>query len=329
MLRVMKNNWNRLMKEKSYLIISVALTIFSVSLAIILTSKLEIKPNLAILGSERIEEFTAKESQWSSYYDITYLEKEPPMSELVKGRFDAVISIKQDGTLNINTIKNEVFKKKLQSFLVNPENISNYNNEARKIGTNIIGFMMMFILMQGVLYARFFAVDKEKHMIERVAMSPIPFRKYLLGHGIFVWLIIIIPTYAVVAAAKFIGMEVGFSMLQYAMLLSLFTFFTISFALFINSFFCSADTANMLGSSIVVLTTVLAGSFYSITKKDTLFNQLLHALPQKDFLNFTDALEKGTLTNSISMQLGYVIVVSLIMLVFAIVKTNRDYVYKK
>lgn len=329
MLRVMKNNWNRLMKEKSYLIISVVLTIFSVSLAIILTSKMEVKPNLAIVSTEHAEEFKDRESQWSSYFTVSYVEKEPPMSELVKGRYDAVIIMGQDGNDTIKTIKSEEYKNTLQGLLTNPESITNYNKEARKIGTNIIGFMMMFILMQGVLYTRLFAEDKEKHMIERVAMSPIPFRKYLLGHGIFVWLIIIIPTYAVVAAAKFIGMEVGFSMYQYAMLLSLFTFFTVSFALFINSFFCSADTANMLGSSIIILTTVLAGGFYSITKKDTLFNQLLHTLPQKDFLNFTDALEKGTLTNQICMQLGYVILVSLIMLVIAIIKTNRDYVYKK
>ncbi|MBC3798137.1 hypothetical protein [Acetobacterium tundrae] len=62
-----------------------------------------------------------------------------------------------------------------------------------------------------------------------------------------------------------------------------------------NSFFDVADTANMLGSSIIVLTSVLAGSFCSLSKEATLFDKLIHLLPQKDFINFIDALEKAVL----------------------------------
>lgn len=323
MLRIMKNNWFRLMEEKKYLITAVILTVCSVAAAILLTNKVEIKDNIAVVNQSNTNSISS-----SPYFNITNMKNKPPKSELLQNRYDAVITIQKDGSLQISTIKSKEFKDTLIRFMKNSSGFKMNDDDKRKIGTNIIGYMMMFLLMQGVLYARLFAEDKEKHLIERVSISPVSFQSYLFGHGIYMWLLVFIPSFAVVAIARLFGISVGFSMLQYILLIGLLSLLSVAFALCLNSFFCVADTANMLGSSIIVLTTILAGSFYSFSKKDTLFNKLLHILPQKDFINFTDALEKGKITGSITIQFGYVIIISLIMLAIGIIKTRRDYVYK-
>ena len=324
MLKIMKNNWNRLMQEKGYLITALVLTICSMGAAILLTSNTEMKGNIAVVINH-----TAEKLDSSPYFNITYLEKEPPMSQLLQNRYDAVVTINNDGSYEINTIKNKEFKDDLQGFLTNPSGFTITNNKARKIGTNILGFMMMFLLMQGALYARFFAEDKEKHMIERVSMSPTRFGTYLLGNSFYIWLLIFVPSFAVIGIAKLCGIAVGFSILQYILLIGLVAMLSVAFSLLINSFFCVSDTANMLASSIIVLTSLLAGSFYSITKEDTFINKLIHIFPQKDFINFADALEKGTISTSTSLQISYVILLSISMFAIAVFKTKRDYIYKK
>lgn len=321
MLAILYNNWRRLLEEKAYLIVAIVLTVCAVTVAIVLTNKIETKGNIAVISKDSNIAFMD-----CKYFNITRLDSKLPKSELIQNRYDAVVTIENSSYI-VNTIKSDEFKAMLYEALEHPDTFVPDTDTSRKIGTNIIGYMMMFLLMQGVLYARLFAEDKEKHMIERVAMSPIHFTKYLLGHAIFMITMIFLPSFGVIVLARIIGAMVGFSLLQYAGLIVVLAILSTAFALFINSFFCVADTANMLGSSIIILSSILAGSFYSFTKGETLFNKLLHILPQKDFINFVDALEKGTVSKNIELQLTYVIGLSVILFIFAIVKTRRDYIY--
>jgi ABC-2 type transport system permease protein len=323
MLTIFKNNFNRLWEEKAYLIISTFLTICAVAAAILLTNKVEVKGNIAVVSKENNAAITN-----CKYFNITVLKSKPKKSELVQNRYDAIVT-RDKGNYKINTIKSNELKNMLAAAIRNPKGFVPPMGTERRVGTNIIGYIMMFILIQGVLYARFFAEDKEKQMIKRVAISPIAFTNYLLGHAIFMIVIIMVPTFIVIAAAKLFGAAIGFSLLHYAVLLLILSMMSTAFALFLNSFFCTADTANMLGSAIILLTSILAGSFYSFSKNRELFNKILHVIPQKDFINYVDALEKGAVSKNLNVQLGYVIGLIVFMFIFAIVKTRRDYVYNK
>ncbi|MHB8062238.1 MAG: ABC transporter permease [Ruminiclostridium sp.] len=324
MLSILRNDWKRLLEEKAYLFVAIALTICSVGAAILLTNNIEVKGNIAVIG-ENVKSSLSN----SPYFNITVLDERPKKSQLVQNQYDAVLNLKNDGSISVETIKSDDFKEEIYKLLENPESYIPNEDTARHIGTNIIGYMMMFLLIQGALYARLFAEDKEKHIIERIAMSPIAFRNYIFGHGLFMLLLVFLPSYSVVLVAKIFGIAVGFSLLQYAGLIGVLSLLATTFALFLNSFFCVADTANMLGSSLIVLTSILAGSFYSFSKNEALFNKILNILPQKDFINYVDALEKGHLSGKIELQLGYVLVLSVIFFLIAVFKTRKDYVYNK
>ncbi len=328
MLEIFKNDWKRLLEEKLYLFVSMALTVCAITAAIVLTNNAETKGNIALVVPENMSE-TEMVSQFSnnSYFNISVMDTEPAKSELVQNRYDAIVKIEEDGSYHVSTIKSDELKQTIEAALSNPDSFVPNMDKVRKIGTNIIGYMMMFVLMQGVLYARLFAEDKEKHMIKRVVISPIAFRKYLYGHGAFMIAMIFIPTFCVITVAKMIGISVGFSLLYYGCLIVFLAILATTFALFLNSFFCVADTANMLGSALILLTSILGGSFYSFTKEETLMNKLIHFLPQKDFINFVDALEKGKLTLNVELQFLYVIGLSILFFVIAVIKTRKDYIY--
>ncbi|AFA49921.1 ABC transporter permease [Acetobacterium woodii] len=329
MLAVFKNNWNRLWEEKMYLLISLILLIAAIATAILLSTQIETKGNIAlVIPDQQVLPAVYTSFETSPYFNVTEMEIAPKQSELVQNRYDAIVAINRDGEYQITTIKNTEFKTMIEAALSNPEGFRPDNRQVRHTGTNILGFMMMFLLMQGILYARLYAEDKEKHMIKRISISPLPFSQYIFGQAIFIFMIIAIPSFLIITVVALMGIEIGFSLPVYAGLIAILALLSTAFALFLNAFFAVADTANMLGSAIIVLTSVLAGSFYSLSKEATLFDKLLHILPQKDFINFINALETGNLTPSTQIQLIYVVALALVFLAIAIVKTQNDYVYK-
>lgn len=325
MLTIIKNDWNRMKVQRMFLYVAMGLTICSVILAVVLTGKLKPKMNLAVVGSVSAE---AQRVNTKGRADVTVLDKMPAFSALVQGRYDAVLSYGKDGSRRITTVKSDKFVKQLTAVPDGKYGMAD-GEQKRQIGTNIIGYMLMFLLMQGILYARLFAEDKEKHQMERIVCSPIPFWKYLAGHVVFVWILIFTPAMLVIGVMKLIGISVGFSLWQYLLLIGLEALAAAAFALFLNAFFCTADTANMVGSCIVVLTSVLSGSFYDMGGTKDAVSKILYILPQKNLMLFSNAWEKQLLNKNAVIGLIYVIICIVLFLAIGVAKTRKDYVYHR
>lgn len=322
MLSILRNDWNRMMQQKIYMLVAIGLTLCSVVIAVVLTNKLESKINIAVVGPKVSMVQTAG-------LDITWLNEMPARSSLVKNRYDAVIQKDAAGKYQISTIKSEKIRQRLQLILDGKVQEGAGLIQGRKIGTNIMGYMLMFLLMQGTLYARLFAEDKEKHMMERIAVSPIAFYKYLLGHIVFVWGLIALPSFLVILGADMLGIAVGFTLLQYAFLIGVLSFLSTCFAICLNSFFCNADTANMAANSIIILSSVLAGAFYDMGDGNTWFGHLLYFLPQKDFVYFTEHLENSMINSRAVISILYVIMCSALFIIVGVTKTKKDYIYHR
>lgn len=322
MLSVIKNDWYRMKEQRRYLYVALALTICSVIFAVVLTDKLQTHMNLAVVGD-------APRIQGSSMLDITCLKKEPALSSLIQGRYDAVLTFEKDGQYKIKTVRSDDFKESLESVISGKGARKAAVENSRKIGTNILGYMLMFLLMQGVLYARLFTEDKEKHQIERIVCSPVPFSAYLAGHVVFIWTLIFVPSMLVITLMHAAGTAVGFALWQYFLILALLSLLSTCFAMCLNSFFRAADTANMVGSCIVVLTSVLSGTFYDCGDAGSLLDRMLYLIPQKNLILFADAWEKHGLSRSSLTSFFYVILCTILFLCIGIGKTRKDYIYHR
>lgn len=324
MINFIRNDFCRISTRKYYILISVLMTMISIVLGVYLTSNVQTKANIAIVTKSTTSNFQSK------YANVTRLDKEPEKYELVLSKYDGVIIDKGNGKYAIDTIKNEDYRKTLEMVLKNPKGFNPESKDSRGIGTTIIGYLLMFILLQGVLFMFTLAEDIELKQIERIAAAPIYFIKYLLSNFIFNFFIVSLPAFFILAVMKEIfGYNIGFSLLEYAGLLGIIVSFGIAFAMFINVIVKVSDTANMMGSSIVVLTTILAGSFYSFENGNKILEKVIWILPQKDFLSFVQGLENGKNIASILPQLLYVIIISLVFFIFSIIKMKKDYVLRE
>ncbi|MCL1792284.1 MAG: ABC transporter permease [Oscillospiraceae bacterium] len=318
---VLLNNLRRLSEHKTRIIMFFVLTVGAVAAAVFFNTQSDIAGHIAVVSESNMV------IPHTQYLNMTALEKEPPMSELAAGKYDAVIIFDGQGGYEIQTIKNDDFKNMLYALVRDPASFQAGEIGSREKGTNIFGFLMMFVLMQGISMTFVFAEDKDKKQIRRVAASPVSFSWYLCAHSLFAYLFLLVPTMAIILVVRYVfGIDIGFSTVEFFALTAILSALGTSFALFLVSMIKTGDSANMVGSAVVVLTSVLAGSFYSFDRGNKILETVIKILPQKAFLSMAELVEQGKSTSNWYHYGLYIAILTLFFFVTAVVKVRKDYV---
>lgn len=289
--------------------------VIPIILAVFLASKMQMAGNIAYVGSNKL-------NVKSKYINITKLSVPPEESELVSNRYDAVITNK-NGKIDINTIKSSSFKDKIENAIKGEGTIKLDSSEKRGAGVNILGYLLMFMLMNSINFMSFFVEDKYLGNFKRIVTSGTGVLKYVTAYGLFDFIMNFAPAFIVIAFEKEIfGVDVGFSMAQYAALLSLMAFLGVSFAFFMCSLSENHDDCVMISCMISIFTSLLSGSMGNVTGKNYIINQITKAMPQKNYMMIISGIENGKAFQTIMPHLYYVLLLSLVMAVLGTVICN-------
>ena len=319
-LSILGNNVCRLREHKVKFLLYLFLAAGAIAAAIFANSSSDVIGNIAVISPNN-DQIT------SEYFQTTMLDNEPPLSELVAGKYDAVVVFDEKGVYNIKSIKDDEFVYILNAALQKPSSFNADQIGARGSGTNIMGFMMMFVLMQGGSMIFMFAEDKEKKQIKRIAASPISFTGYLLAHSFFTFIVLLAPIMPILVVARvLLGVELGIGLFQFFILVSLLCVLATSFAVFLVALINKSDSSNMVCSAITILTSVLAGSFYSFDRGNRILEVIIKVLPQKAFLSMSELIEQGVGIYGWHQYGAYIITIITLFFIIGIVKTNKDYV---
>lgn len=318
MLSVLINNYCRMLKRLPLMLIMVAVTLVSIILAVYITGTQQVKGHIVFVSK------TSSASVNSKYLSIVTMKNEPPYSDLVKQQYDAYVINRGSGNFEIKTLRSDDFKNMVLAVLKNPGVKIPPQSTDRGVGVNIIGFLMMFLLMSTFMNLFTFADDKEQKQLERIAVSPIRFPGYLEAHCIYC-LSMFLPQYLMIVILKLAGFDIGFSLLQYALLFAVIGFLGISAAMLLHTLIKKPDNANMLGNSLNVLTSVLAGSFYSFSKNNAVLDNIVKVLPQKQLMDFALHLQNGDSLSHLA-SLAYVIAFSLVLFAVSCTILTKKYV---
>jgi len=307
---IIKNNYLRALANKNQIIVVLLMSFFSILFAVYFTSKLEVKANIAVVTSQENFQMDSK------YIKFKILEKEPAKSELVMNKYDAIVFDRGNGKFDIKTLKSKSFEQMLRNALKDPSSFKPLKSERRGVGTNILGYLIMFILLQGLMFMNFFSEDKQIRTLKRVAISPASIGGFLVAHGLFNYIMVYIPTFLVlIISREVLKINIGFSYLQYTFLLGLITLLSTAFALFVSSIVEKVDNVSTAGATIIVLTSLLSGSFYSFNNKNVIFNGFVSLLPQKNFMSLVQGIEQGNSFVNYLPQFSYIIILSLALFV--------------
>lgn len=317
---VLKNDYLRLIPRIRSIVVFTVCTLATVIFAVYITGTQQVKAHVVYIPQNASE--TVPQS--SKSLDITVLPEKPPRSSLVEQKYDAYVTANGDGSYRIETLRNDDFKNLLLMLLRNPNaDISGIHAE-RGVGVNIIGFMMMFLLMTAFFNLFAFADDKEQGQLKRIAAAPASFGWYLAAHCVYC-LSMILPEYILLILLKLSGWDIGFSLLQYAGLMAALAFLGIAFALLLNTLIKKPDNANMLGNSITVLSSILAGSFCSFSKNNVILDHIVKVIPQKEFMDFVVSMQNGSASKHVGAMI-YAVAFAFALFLFSVIVLRKKYV---
>jgi ABC-type multidrug transport system, permease component len=303
MINVIKGILYRMVNNKGYLMMPVLITPIVIAAAIYFSSSFMIKANIGVVGGNDIN-FNSDE------INIVRLENKVPLSDLVKNKYEAVISF-ENGKAVVETIKDKEFKNKLER-IANGEKIKLEDGEKRGVAANIVGYITMFVIILGVMLYKFF-FDDQKGIAKRVISANISYEQYVFSHFVSVFLMVLIPTGIITLISKeVLNLNTSITAIELGFIIMILSFLGSAFGLLMSSVTRSEESATMLGNMINIITTLLAGSFFTISN-NWFINTIGNIMPQRHILNFTIALENG---KGISYSdIGIVIVVSFIMII--------------
>lgn len=305
---IFKHNFNRVCSKKGYIFLTVALISASITFAIFFTSKFDVKGSIAYVADGDYSKLQEKG------FHITKVHQVPNMSEFVMKKYDAAVIQKEAGQIEVKTIRGSNFEKEIKGAILGKDNESSYRTESRKIGTNILGYLCMFILLGSVMFMHFYNEDREKKVLNRIMSSEMRGSHYLLGHILFVFCMVYFPAFLILIIAKsMVRIDIGMSYLEYSYLLAILVLLGTSFALFVSTVINKEDNVVMFSSSVIVLTSVVSGLFFSIKNHGTIVDWLVGLLPQKQYLLFVESIESG---NRIVDSIGNLLYVVTIICIF-------------
>lgn len=318
MINILKNDFCRIKPRLSSILAMLVITLVSIFFAVYVTGVQQIKGHIAFVTNGSAQNLDTK------YLSVEVMKQKPPRSALVRQEYDAIVTDRGNGEFGIETLRNDDFKNMLQLLLKNPQAKIPARKSDRSVGVNVVGFLMIFLGMSAFFYFFPFAEDKEQGQLLRISASPLSFNKYLAAHFLFC-LCSFVPPWVTLAVLQAAGWNIGFSMGQYAGLFLILAILGSSFALLLNTLIKKPDNANMLGTSIMIVTSTLAGCFYSFSKDNVVLDHLIKILPQKQFMDFAVNLQNGEALQHLFPMI-YILVLSLMMFGVAYVKLRHDFV---
>ncbi|WP_160672395.1 ABC transporter permease [Clostridium sp. C8-1-8] len=301
-LNIFKNNLYRTLSQKSTIIMAFIMIPLMTGVAVFFSERTELKGNIAYVGE------SSPSIPSNSKVDIEILKERPAFSSLLMGKYNAIVE-KSGDNYNVTTLKSNKDKELIEIFFKTgkiPGN-SDYDASRKGTGTNILGYILMILLMQGVALITLYTEDRDKKTLRRILMSPADERVYLFTQGLFTFLSILIPSYVTLVITKLVfRVDINFSYGILFVLVAIISALSTSLALLLASVL--GTDYSLASTGIYVLTSLLSGCYISLAGKNGVLDMLLNILPQKAYMTMVQGVENGKGIYEFSSQLVYLFV---------------------
>lgn len=315
MITILKNNFERIKSKKSVLFIACIVMPLLICVAISFSNRTASKEKIAVSINIHFSEIQCNQ------YEIIEVKQAPTLSKLVSGEYVAYIEMCDNGKIEVTSLKSKLDINAIKTLFETGKLPKDYKSEddlknERGIGTNILGFMTMLILIQGVALSVLYPEERIKKTLCRVMCSPISSMSYLSAQFIFTLLCLFIPSYIAICIIHLIfDIDIGLSLGIMALLLFLMTIFATSFALFISTIL--DRNTNLIATGISIVTCILGGCFLSITTNNPIITFILKFIPQTEFMDIVHSIEFGMKFNN--FEVFYILLWIFLLLMFSII----------
>ena len=292
MISLLKMIIYRTINNKIFLLLVLFVPAIVVIGSIIYTNNIELSIRVGVIG-EKMPNIKS--------LSCIALQEEPKLSELVEGKYDAIIEFK-DNKYEIRSVKGENFDKSLDDVLNEGKTVqeSFSSKISRGVIGNLVGFLSMLLIMLGSILYKFYYQDKGG-IARRIVVSKVGYIKYILSYPISVFLVLFIPAWIITLVSSStlkLGESIKFPELTFMMFVL--CFLGASYNFLVASFSRHEQNGGLFATMTVMMTSLLSGSFIEITKGG-IAEKISYIFPQRYIVDFAINLEKGNKLGFISM----------------------------
>jgi len=302
-INLFKNKLDRILTKKEVIIVAVIIMPIMIGAAVLFSQKTASKTNIAVV-SQNPQSVPQNEK-----FKLDIMKKKPADSRLIMGYYDFIAVEKSDGSYDITTaIKSKDDMEIIGKFFNDGKSPVKYGDSVSKrgMGTKILGFIIMIVLMQGVAITLLYPEDRTLKTFRRILTAPVSEKEYVFVQGIFTFVCLYIPTYLAVAIAKIgFGVNMGFNLGMLLVLVAILIAFATAFSLFISSVL--DDNISLVASGIALLTSLLAGCF-NVFKVNKVLDTIFSILPQKSYMTLIQGVENGNSIFEFKEHLVYILI---------------------
>lgn len=302
-INLLKNKFDRILTKKEVIIVAVVIIPLMIGAAVLFSNKAMSKTNIVLITQDD------QKVPQNDRFNISIMKEKPDLVSLLMGKYDVIVEEKSTGSYEVTVVmKNKNDKEIIENFFNYGQSLDGYESVdlERGLGTKVVGFIIMVVIMQGVALTILYPEDRQLKTFRRILTAPVNEKEYLLAQGIFTFVCLYIPTYLAISIAKvFFGVKMGFSLGMLAILVAIITALTTSFALFISAVL--EENQSLAATGIATITCLLAGCFNYFTTNNKVVDTILSILPQKAYMTLLSGIEKGSKILDFRVELIYLI----------------------
>lgn len=320
---IFKNNFSRVIRKKSIILLALIITPIMVASAVFFTSKTAVKLHIAMNCSD--ETYVTN----NKYIEIKAVNKKPENFELLLGKYDAVVTKNSNGRFDVSTLKSMKTKNELKRYFNSHSTdakalVQSIHIDSKRTGANILGFLTVIILFLAISLMTLYPEDRDFGTFRRILISPMNAKKYLFAQGLFVFVVVFVPAYISVLFCKFVfNVNIVFSIGMFTALLTLICVLAVAFSLFMTTVIDNLDNCILLSSFLIIILGVLSGCFSSVEYTNKIVNIFTNIIPIKNYMVMVQGLENGHSISDYIFRLLYVFVWIILLWGLGSVITNK------
>jgi ABC-2 type transport system permease protein len=188
----------------------------------------------------------------------------------------------------------------------------NLSESAAMAGTQAIGMVLYYTMIQACLIVMQTLKDKEQGVMKRINISPARTLVYVIGNGAAAFLVLAIQGLLLTGFVSFIfPVDIGLRYGQLLAVLMIFNFTCIGFGFLICSVSETSSGAMMLANFVILFSSLMGGSFFPVDFMIPVMQKIALAFPQYWVMNAIRQLQ----TAAPAMEIGLSL---LILILFAV-----------
>ena len=247
-------------------------------------------------------------------------------TDVILGKYTAVVEFMED-SFTLSSVKDQNtllhLENLIKNYIQNPTavNADFLQEHNLSIAQRTTAFILLFLMITATMTASLMIKDKNNRTFKRFLHSPQNAVTYLLGNITYNFVITYFQFFASVSVMELLGINLGISYLNFLVMGIWIATLATAFGTCMASFFNNEMYSNLLSTCIVLILSLIGGTFIPFHKMPTGLQYISGISPWRWFIRIVMSMEQG---NNWFSNRQSLLILTLFIVVFSLIALSKN-----